>query len=50
MRAFYLRLMAGLSVSVLKVLVGINVAGEELILTTRGSCDLHYCNDNTGCT
>jgi hypothetical protein len=30
MRAFYLRLMAGLSVSVLKVLAGIIFAGEEL--------------------
>jgi hypothetical protein len=50
MRAFYLRLMGGLSVSVLKVLAGILVAGEELNLTTRCSGDLHYCKDNTGCT
>jgi hypothetical protein len=41
MRAFCLRLMAGLSVSVLKVLAGIIFAGEELDLTTRCSDDLH---------
>jgi hypothetical protein len=40
MRAFYLRLVAGLSVSVFKVLAGIIVAGEKLNLTTRCSGDL----------
>jgi hypothetical protein len=40
MRAFYLGLMAGLSVSVLTVSAGIIVAGEELNLTTRCSGDL----------
>jgi hypothetical protein len=39
MRAFYLWLMAGLSVSVLKVLAGIIFAGEELNLTTSCSVD-----------